>query len=63
ARMNDSQNSFSTTFQELVTEIETAESHLTELENVVLENKDTVSIYLKLQQRIKKLSEELNFNR
>lgn len=60
ARMNESQNSFSTTFKELVSEIETAESHLTELENVVVGNKDVVNRYLKLQNRLSGLAKEIS---
>ncbi|MGN8226743.1 PAS domain-containing protein [Gracilimonas sp. BCB1] len=55
ARMNDDSNSFSTTFQDLVNEIETAESHLSELNEVVNDNKDSGLMYTAYQERLTNL--------
>ncbi|WP_421774986.1 PAS domain-containing protein [Gracilimonas sp.] len=55
ARMNDDSNSFSTTFQDLVNEIETAESHLRELNEVVNDNKDSGLMYTAYQERLTNL--------
>ncbi|WP_409029071.1 PAS domain-containing protein [Gracilimonas sediminicola] len=55
ARMNDDANSFSTTFQDLVNEIETADSHLRELNEVVSDNKDSGLMYTAYQERLTNL--------
>ena len=52
ARMNEDANSFSTTFQDLVQEIETAESHLRELNEVVSDNKETGIMYAVYQEQL-----------
>ncbi len=55
ARMNDDANSFSTTFQDLVNEIETADSHLRELNEVVSDNHDSSLIYTAYQEKLTNL--------
>ena len=60
ARMNDDAKSFSTTFQDLVQEIETAESHLKELNEVVSDNKNTGTMYTVYKERLQNLIEDIN---
>jgi aerotaxis receptor len=55
ARMNEDANSFSTTFQDLVNEIENAESHLQELNEVVNDNKKTGEMYSVYKERLTNL--------
>ncbi|MEQ8525954.1 PAS domain-containing protein [Gracilimonas sp.] len=55
ARMNDNAKSFSTTFQDLVHEIETADSHLRELNEVVNDNKKSGLIYTVYKERLTNL--------
>ncbi|MTI86496.1 MAG: PAS domain S-box protein [Balneolaceae bacterium] len=52
ARMNEEANSFSTTFQDLVREIQTAEKHLKKLTTVVEDNKGTATMYVDYRERL-----------
>lgn len=56
ARMDNANNAFATTFQELISEVDVAESHLKELSNVVTENTETVKMYEKYKEKINLLA-------
>lgn len=60
ARMNDDAKSFSTTFQDLVREIETAETHLKELTEVCADNKCTGSLLLTFKEKLEVMAKNLN---
>lgn len=55
SRISDSDNSFSTTFQELINEINNAESHLSELSNIIQDNKGLSRQYATYCDRMKKV--------
>ncbi|HCD51318.1 MAG TPA: hypothetical protein DEQ34_02645 [Balneolaceae bacterium] len=59
ARMNDNSSSFSTTFNDLIQEIETAEVHLKKLSDVVMSNKDIANVYANISEQLAQLFEEL----
>lgn len=54
SRISDTDNSFATTFQELISEINNAESHLTELSNIMHDNKGLSRLYAGYCDRMKK---------
>jgi aerotaxis receptor len=60
ARMNEDAKSFSTTFQDLVQEIETAETHLRELNDVVSNNKNTGTMYAVYKERLQNMIEDID---
>tara|TARA_Y100000589_G_C26799129_1_gene485005 strand:- start:262 stop:612 length:351 start_codon:yes stop_codon:yes gene_type:complete len=59
ARMSDNSNSFSTTFAELIEEVENAEMHVKELSKVSSENKDIVNVYSDLSDKLTYLNSVL----
>ena len=61
ARMDNTNNSFATTFQELISEVDNAESHLKELTEVVEKNNETAKMYGFYKDKVSDLSSKLNF--
>lgn len=60
ARMNEDAKSFATTFQDLLHEIESAESHLHELAEIVGKNRDNGHLYSRSENKLRDLIPLIN---
>jgi len=62
ARLEDDDNSFATTFKNLVDEVETAQEHLDELSDLVQTHQKTGAMYKNLQQDVQGLVDKVDNN-
>lgn len=59
ARMNEQSGAFSTTFQELIQEIETAENHLNQLSQVVEHHREIGTMYSGYKEQLSRITEQM----